>query len=146
MPYINNQGVRIHYQVEGEGPPLVLQHGFTDSLESWYEFGYVPALKHDYRLILLDARGHGGSEKPHEPAAYHAKLHVADILAVLDDLHIPTAHFYGYSTGGRIGFASAQYAPARSSAFILGGSQPSARPQTQAESAPPHAPEGARGS
>jgi pimeloyl-ACP methyl ester carboxylesterase len=133
MPYVNNQGVRIHYQVEGEGPPLVLQHGFTDSLESWYEFGYVPALQHDYRLILLDARGHGGSEKPHEPAPYHAKLHVADILAVLDALHIPTAHFYGYSMGGRIGFASAQYAPARFSAFILGGSQPSARPQTQAD-------------
>ena len=54
MPYVNSQGVRIHYQVEGEGPPLVLQHGFTDSLESWYEFGYVSALKYDYKLILLD--------------------------------------------------------------------------------------------
>jgi pimeloyl-ACP methyl ester carboxylesterase len=133
MPYVNSQGVRIHYQVEGEGPPLVLQHGFTDSLESWYEFGYVPALKPDYRLILLDARGHGASEKPHEPAAYQAKLHVADILAVLDALHIPKASFCGYSMGGRIGFASAQYAPARFSSFIIGGSQPSARLQTQAD-------------
>ena len=107
MPYVNSHGVRIHYQTEGDGPPLVLQHGFTDSLDGWYEYGYVPALQHHYRLILLDARGHGGSEKPHESAAYEARLFVADILAVLDDLHIPKAHFWGYSMGGRIGFATA---------------------------------------
>ena len=59
MPYANNQEVRIHYRVEGDGIPLVLQHGFSDSLESWYEMGYVEPLKHDYRLILIDARGHG---------------------------------------------------------------------------------------
>jgi pimeloyl-ACP methyl ester carboxylesterase len=64
MPYTNSQGVRIRYHIEGDGPPLVLQHGFTDSLESWYELGYVEALQHDYRLILVDARGHGASAKP----------------------------------------------------------------------------------
>jgi pimeloyl-ACP methyl ester carboxylesterase len=46
---------------------LVLQHGFTDSLETWYDLGYVEALKPQYRLILIDARGHGASDKPHEP-------------------------------------------------------------------------------
>ena len=45
MPYAENNGVRIHYQLEGGGQPLVLQHGFTDSLETWYELGYVDALK-----------------------------------------------------------------------------------------------------
>ena len=70
MPYVNSQGLRIHYQVEGDGPPLVLQHGFSDSLESWYDFGYVDALKPDYTLILVDARGHGQSGKPHDPDAY----------------------------------------------------------------------------
>ena len=65
MPYANNHGIRLHYQVEGAGPPLVLQHGFSDSLESWYEMGYVTPLKQDYRLILIDARGHGASDKPH---------------------------------------------------------------------------------
>jgi hypothetical protein len=43
MPYTQSQGIRIHYHIEGEGPPLVLHHGFTDSLESWYELGYVEA-------------------------------------------------------------------------------------------------------
>jgi len=70
MPYADNQGIRIHYQVEGKGPPLMLQHGFTSNLKSWRQFGYVDALKHHYQLILLDARGHGASDKPHDPAAF----------------------------------------------------------------------------
>jgi len=49
MPYADNNGVRIHYQVEGDGPPLVLQHGFTSSLRRWYLYGYVDALKADYQ-------------------------------------------------------------------------------------------------
>jgi pimeloyl-ACP methyl ester carboxylesterase len=64
MPYVIHQGVQIHYQVEGEGPPLVLQHGFTQSLKSWHMAGYVNALQSHYRLILIDARGHGASDKP----------------------------------------------------------------------------------
>jgi alpha/beta hydrolase fold len=70
MPYTDNHGVRIHYQVEGSGPPLILQHGFTDSLETWYELGYVGALSRERQLILVDARGHGASDKPHHTAAY----------------------------------------------------------------------------
>jgi pimeloyl-ACP methyl ester carboxylesterase len=79
MPYANNQGIRIHYQVEGAGAPLVLQHGYSDSVESWYEQGYVAALQSTYQLILIDARGHGASDKPHDPAAYEMQRQVADI-------------------------------------------------------------------
>ena len=61
MSYANNGGVRIHFEVEGEGPALVLQHGFTESVQDWYEAGYVEALKSDYRLILIDARGRGAA-------------------------------------------------------------------------------------
>jgi pimeloyl-ACP methyl ester carboxylesterase len=124
MPYANNQDVRIHYRVEGEGPPLVLQHGFTDSLESWYEFGYVDALQSDYQLILIDARGHGQSDKPHEPAAYSALIVTADVVAVLEALAVPKAHFFGYSMGGRIGFGIAEHAPERVGSLILGGNHP----------------------
>ncbi len=56
--------------IEGEGPALVLQHGFTESVVDWYEAGYIEALKPNYRLILIDARGHGSSDKPHDPDAY----------------------------------------------------------------------------
>ena len=124
MPYAQNHGVRIHYQTEGAGPPLVLQHGFTDSVESWYELGYVEALQNAYRLILVDARGHGASDKPHDPTAYAHTHHVEDILAVLDDLTIPTAHFLGYSMGGRIGFALATYAPTHFTSLLIGGANP----------------------
>ena len=124
MPYTVNQGIRIHYRIEGDGRPLVLQHGFTDSLETWYETGYVEGLKTDYRLILIDARGHGASDKPHESDAYGRERNVDDITSVLDDLDIPRAHYFGYSMGGRIGFAIAQHAPDRLHSLILGGGSP----------------------
>src|SRR5262245_3195113 len=124
MPYAHSQGIRIHYQVDGEGPPLVLQHGFTLSLQSWHREGYVEALRHKYQLILVDARGHGASDKPHDPAAYALSLRVSDIVAVLDALHLSTAHFWGYSMGGWIGFGMAKYAPERLHALIIGGADP----------------------
>jgi pimeloyl-ACP methyl ester carboxylesterase len=121
MPYANNQGVRIHYEVEGDGPPLVLMHFGLISLEMWRIFGFVELLKNDYRLIMLDDRGHGGSDKPHDPEAYRMVLKVADVIAVLDDLHISKAHYLGYSLGGGIGYAIAKYAPERFYSLILGG-------------------------
>jgi pimeloyl-ACP methyl ester carboxylesterase len=124
MPYAVNEGVRIHYRIEGEGQPLVLQHGFTDSLETWHELGYVEALKPQHRLILIDARGHGASDKPHQPDAYEWQRIVADITTVLEDLHIPRAHYFGYSMGGRIAFAIARYAPERVHSLITGGGSP----------------------
>ena len=127
MPSAKHQGVQIHYHVEGQGTPLVLQHGFADSLESWYELGYVPALGEDYQLILVDARGHGASDKPHDPDAYGLHRRVGDIVAVLDALHLTTAHFWGYSMGGWIGFGMAAYAPERVQALIIGGQHPYAR-------------------
>ncbi len=124
MPYAINQGVRIHYQVEGGGPPLVLQHGFFWSVEGWSRVGYVDALRTNYRLILIDARGHGASDKPHDGAAYSLPQHVGDIVAVLDALDLPKAHFWGYSMGGWFGFGMAKYAAARVNSLIIGGAHP----------------------
>jgi pimeloyl-ACP methyl ester carboxylesterase len=124
VPYANNQGVRIRYEVEGSGSPLVLLSGFRGYLEEWQELGYVDSLKDKYKLILIDLRGHGGSDKPHDPEAYRLKLLAEDVVAVLDDLGISKAHFLGYSLGGRIGFGLAKYAPARFLSFIIGGQEP----------------------
>jgi pimeloyl-ACP methyl ester carboxylesterase len=121
MPYITNQGVRIHYDVDGSGPPLVLQHGWTFNNELWYRFGYVDALKPHHRLVLIDARGHGASEKPHDRAAYAWPVNIDDTLAALDDLGIAKAAFWGYSMGGAIALGLAQHAPHRVSALIVGG-------------------------
>ena len=127
MPYATNHGVRIHYEVEGEGPALVLQHGGIDCLDTWYELGYVDALKAAYQLILIDARGHGASDKPHEASAYGLQRTVEDIGVILDAQHLPKAHFWGYSMGGYIGFGLAKYLPERCASLIIGGQAPYAR-------------------
>jgi pimeloyl-ACP methyl ester carboxylesterase len=124
MPYVENGGVRIHYELEGDGPPLILQHGFTSSLQNWYAHGYVEGLQSAYRLVLIDARGHGLSDKPHDSAAYDLKLRVGDVTAVLDELDIARCHYLGYSMGGRIGFGIARYASERVYSLIIGGMHP----------------------
>lgn len=121
MPYATNGGVRIYYETVGNGPPLVLHVGFIQALQDWQEFGYVDALRDDYHLILLDPRGQGASDKPHDPAAYAYEKRVADIVAVLDAVGVATAHYWGYSMGGRMGFATAQYAPHRLRSVVIGG-------------------------
>lgn len=124
MPYVDNEGVRIHYRLEGTGPPLVLQHGWSGSIENWYDFGYVARLEDDYRLIAIDARGRGASDVPGDPAAYDTRRMAGDVLAVLDGEQIERAHYWGYSMGGWIGFDLARLAPQRFSSMILGGAHP----------------------
>jgi pimeloyl-ACP methyl ester carboxylesterase len=121
-------GVGIHYEVEGRGSPLVLQHGFSDSLLSWYEYGWVDALARDHHVILIDARGHGESDKPHDPSKYARNAMSLDVVAVLDDLEIERSAFFGYSMGGSIGLALAHYAPTRFTALGIGGSAPDPKP------------------
>jgi pimeloyl-ACP methyl ester carboxylesterase len=124
MPYADRRDTRIYYQVEGDGPPLVLQHGFTGNLQRWYELGYVDALKSNYQLILVDARGHGLSDKPHDPTAYTLRLRVGDVVAVLDALGVAKTHYWGYSMGGWIGFGMAKYAASRVQSLVIGGAHP----------------------
>ncbi len=121
MPFVDNKGVRIHYEVEGEGPPLVIQHGYSDSTQTWYEMGYVTALKGMHQLILVDARGHGASDKPHNTSAYTKERQAADIVTVLQHLQIQRTDYWGYSMGGRIGFALAEFAPGYFRSLIIGG-------------------------
>jgi pimeloyl-ACP methyl ester carboxylesterase len=130
VPYADNAGIRIRYDVVGSGPALVLQHGFTQSLEDWSECGYVAALQSTYRLILVDARGHGDSDKPHDEASYALDRRVADVTAVLDAVGAEKAHFWGYSMGGWIGFGMARHAPHRVDALVIGGQHPFARDQS----------------
>lgn len=125
MPRVDNRGISIHYSVEGDGPPLVLLHGITDSSETWYERGYVAALKPKYRLVLIDARGHGKSDKPHETRSYTPEKLASDVIAVLDDLDLKTVAYWGYSRGGWTGFALARHALDRFASFVIGGASAS---------------------
>lgn len=120
----DNDGVAIHFEVAGSGPPLVLQHGRLGSGRFWFDAGYVDALAPDHRLIAIDARGHGRSGKPTAAEAYRAEDMAGDVVAVLDHLDIGQADFFGYSMGGRIGFATAARFGSRIHALVAGGAGP----------------------
>ena len=117
--------MKIWFEVEGEGPPLMLIHGTTGNLNIWRKLGVVDALKSDCKLILVDARGHGQSDKPHEPTAYLPEPKSKDIEAILDSLGIETTHYLGYSMGGRFGFDFVLHAPHRLRSLVAGGAGPS---------------------
>ena len=121
MPHVQSSGARIHYRVDGTGPPIVMVHGFSDSIVDWYEAGYVDALRDDYQLVMIDCRGHGLSDKPHAQEAYTMEMRVTDVLAVMDDLDIDAAHYWGYSMGGRIGFGVLESAPERVLGVVMAG-------------------------
>jgi pimeloyl-ACP methyl ester carboxylesterase len=92
-------GTRLHYIVEGSGPPLVLLGGKTSSIEgAWWR--YIPPLAERFKVIAPDNRGAGASEKPDAP--YSTSLMAEDALAVLRDAGETSAHWFGISLGGMI--------------------------------------------
>ena len=124
MSFVRNHGTEIYYEVEGNGPPLLLMHGLTSSIGAWKRNGYVDELRVDHTLILVDARGHGNSGKPHDSHAYSAELMTGDIIAVLDSLGVDRAAYWGYSMGGMIGLELPRRYPSRLSMYIIGGMSP----------------------
>ncbi|MFZ6649458.1 alpha/beta fold hydrolase [Undibacterium sp. TJN25] len=121
---MNNNGTRIYYEEHGAGEPLVLMHGFTSSGRQWQMTGFVDGLKDAYRLILIDARGHGQSDKPHDAAAYALEQRLTDINTVLDSLDIVRSHFLAYSMGGWQAFGMALHYPQRVASLAIGGAHP----------------------
>lgn len=124
MPYAKNGDINIYYEVEGQGPPLMMSHGFAASLEDWQETGYVDALKDNYQCILVDLIGHGRSDKPHNPESYTLQGIAGDLIAVLNDLNIKSAHMMGFSGGGGHCLTLTRYALERVKSLILIGSGP----------------------
>ncbi|MDA2926843.1 alpha/beta hydrolase [Acidobacteria bacterium AH-259-G07] len=94
MPHVDNRGVRITYRLYGEGEPLVLIHGWSCEGRYWDEFGYTTKLSAEYKVIAPDLRGHGDSETP-EDGDFTDRAFVSDVIAVLDDLAIDSAHVFG---------------------------------------------------
>jgi len=127
VPYADSDGVRIHYRIEGSGPPLVLNHWSLGSSRGWFEYGFVERLADGFTVIAHDVRGHGKSDKPADPQAYRLDLRVKDVIAVLDDLGVKRSFFYGYSMGGWIGFGVSHLVPDRFHAVAIGGAHPYAQ-------------------
>lgn len=121
-------GVRVHYETEGEGAPLVLMHGLGGSLESWRNGGYVERLRDRFQLILIDSRGRGQSDYPRTQEAYELRTRVVDVATVLTDLGVQKAHYLGYAMGAWIGWGITVYMPQRFHSLALGGFGPVADP------------------
>lgn len=121
MPYTTSaDGIHIYYEVEGDGFPIVLHTGGAGDLLMWRAAGYTAGLR-GYRLILMDHRGHGRSDKPRDIEAHRMERYVADVIAVLDAAGIDRAAFWGYSAGMRVGYAVAAAHPDRLAALIAQG-------------------------
>lgn len=110
MATANNDGVDIHYEVTGSGPPVVLLHGFPDSGRLWRH--QVPVLVGaGFRVIVPDMRGYGASTKPADVDSYNILHLVSDVGAVLADVGEPRAHVVGHDWGAAVAWALASVAP-----------------------------------
>ncbi len=124
----DSNGVKIRYVTEGTGEAVVLIHGWMADSSMW---GRDPSGNtrlntkntEGFRLIALDCRGHGQSDKPHDPAAYGPEM-AADVVRLLDHLKIEKAHLVGYSSGAFIAGKVAATHPKRVLSVVYAGQAP----------------------
>ena len=130
MAYGRNalDGALVYFEDDGgEGVPVVILGGFLDPVTLVRDAPIAYALQQlaeEFRLVFIDHRGHGQSDKPHEVEAYVMPLRVADVVAVLDELGIERAHVVGLSWGGRLAFGIGEHAPERVRSLVVVGQQP----------------------
>jgi len=115
-------GVTYRVRVAGDGPALLLLHGFTGTGATWD--GLVPTLSRQFRTLAPDLIGHGETGAPPDPARYRMERCVADLLALLDALEADRCHVLGYSMGGRVALHLALAAPERVLTLVLEGASP----------------------
>jgi pimeloyl-ACP methyl ester carboxylesterase len=116
----DSKGVKIRYVTEGEGEAIVLIHGWMSDVTMWGpKLSPLPGFK----IIALDCRGHGKSDKPHDPRKYGGEM-AADVVRLLDHLKIEKAHLVGYSMGAFIAGKVASTQPKRVLSLVYGGQAP----------------------
>ena len=123
--FTTSDGVKIHFfELGSKGSPVVLIHGYTANAEGkWIKSTIAQALATNHRVIAIDARGHGQSDKPHDPARYGPRM-ATDVIEMMDYLQIAKAHIHGYSMGGSILTQILARHPHRVITAIYGGSGP----------------------
>ena len=104
-------------------PTVVVVHGFaSNARDNWVSTGWVRDLRRaGFRVLAIDQRGHGASDKPHDVSAYRMRHLAGDVETVLDTYLVDTAHYLGYSLGGRVGWDVARDLPDRIERVVLGG-------------------------
>ena len=125
-------GLQLHVERAGSGPPLVLLHGFTGAATTW-----APLLPHfaaEHETLAIDLPGHGRSSAPAHPGRYALARFADDLLRVLDAFAIDRVALLGYSMGGRAALRAALRAPDRVAALVLESTSPGiADPARRAE-------------
>ena len=116
-------GVALAYERLGEGPAIILVHGFGSSrMQNWKSTGWYGGLTEaGFSLVAMDCRGHGDSAKPHDPAAYGHDRMADDVTVVMDACGLGEALILGYSMGGFIGLRLLAANPARVSRLAIAG-------------------------
>jgi pimeloyl-ACP methyl ester carboxylesterase len=114
---LDRDGVRIHYDVTGDGPALLLTHGYSATGEMWR--GQLGALSPYFKVITWDMRGHGASDYPQDQAAYSEAATVADMAALLDAVGAERAVVGGLSLGGYMSLAFHRAHPERTRALLI---------------------------
>jgi len=122
MPFmVSPDGVRLHYEVEGEGPPLILHVGAGADANLWREAGYVEPLSQSFSCVLFDHRGHGRSDHPSTVEANHIDRYVDDLAALIAHLGSSRVVFFGWSNVFAIGMKAEQEHPDKFDAIVLFG-------------------------
>ena len=117
MPKLSRDGVNLYYEIHGNGPAILLSHGYSATVEMWR--GQLAPLSRHYQLILWDMRGHGQTDSPDDPAAYSEEASVADMAALLDAAETEYAIVGGLSLGGYMSLAFYLAHPVRVRALLL---------------------------
>ncbi len=117
MATIDRNGVKIHYEVHGKGPAILLSHGYSATSAMWR--GQIEVLSKDHTLILWDMRGHGQSDYPENPSLYSEEATVGDMAAILDAIGVKRAMIGGLSLGGYISLAFHLAHPERAQALLI---------------------------
>jgi pimeloyl-ACP methyl ester carboxylesterase len=102
-------GVRLHCVVEGEGPLVLLLHGFPETSRAWRK--QMPALAERFRVVAPDLRGFGGSDKPKGIAAYRTSVVGDDVVALVHAFDVERAHIVGHDWGGGVAWSVASQHP-----------------------------------
>jgi len=124
----DSNGVKIRYVTEGKGEAVVLIHGWMGDSSTWGRdrtgnTQLNTAGADGFQLIALDCRGHGKSDKPHDPKDYGPEM-AADVLRLVDHLKVEKAHLVGYSSGAFIAGKVAATHPGRVLGVVYGGQAP----------------------
>jgi len=117
MPMLDRDGVKLYYEVHGDGPVILLTHGYSATSEMWR--GQIEPLTRHHRLVIWDMRGHGRSDYPADPAQYSEAATVADMLALLDAAGAERAIVGGLSLGGYMSLAFHRLHPERVRALLI---------------------------